>query len=99
MDFARSLPAPSKRAVFTEVVPTSKARYMTASYRRGGAAGRADSRELWRRCPTEPGLVLSARELELLRDVRGRRACVLGSGDNQVVFALAGLGARVTSVD
>jgi ubiquinone/menaquinone biosynthesis C-methylase UbiE len=37
--------------------------------------------------------------LEYLRDIAGKRVCVLGSGDNQVVFALAGLGAQVTSVD
>jgi len=60
---------------------------------------RADSRELWRRCPSEPELVLCDEERELLRGIRGRRVCVLGSGDNQVVFALAGLGALVTSVD
>ena len=59
----------------------------------------ADSRELWRRCPKEPELVLCDRELARLRDVRGRRICVLGSGDNEAVFALAGLGASVTSVD
>lgn len=59
----------------------------------------ADSRGLWRRCPSEPGLVLSDRELEHMGDLHGKRVCVLGSGDNQVVFALAGLGATVTSVD
>ena len=59
----------------------------------------ADSRGLWRRCPTEPELVLSDRELHYLAGIAGRRVCVLGSGDNQVVFALAGLGAIVTSVD
>jgi len=59
----------------------------------------ADSRELWRRCPSEPGLVLCDRELEYLGDIAGKRVCVLGSGDNQVVFALAGLGGVVTSVD
>ena len=59
----------------------------------------ADSRGLWRRCPTEPELVLGAQELRHLADVAGKRVCVLGSGDNQVVFALAGLGAAVTSVD
>ena len=59
----------------------------------------ADSRGLWRRCPSEPELVLSDRELEYLADIRGKRVCVLGSGDNQVVFALAGLGGIVTSVD
>ena len=59
----------------------------------------ADSRGHWRRCPAEPELVLSERELAYLRDIVGKRVCVLGSGDNQVVFALAGLGAVVTSVD
>jgi SAM-dependent methyltransferase len=59
----------------------------------------ADSRGLWRRCPSEPELVLSPKELAYLADIRGKRVAVLGSGDNQVVFALAGLGAAVTSVD
>lgn len=59
----------------------------------------ADSRGLWRRCPSEPELVLSDKELGYLADIRGKNVCVLGSGDNQVVFALAGLGGIVTSVD
>lgn len=59
----------------------------------------ADSRGLWRRCPAEPQLVLCDRELAYLRDIAGKDVCVLGSGDNQVAFALAGLGAKVTSVD
>jgi len=62
-------------------------------------ARKADSRGLWRRCAKKPGLVLSAQELGHLGKVRGKRVCVLGSGDNQAVFALAGLGAAVTSVD
>jgi len=59
----------------------------------------ADSRGLWRRCPTEPELVLCDRELAHLGDIAGKRVCVLGSGDNQVAFARAGMEARVTSVD
>jgi 2-polyprenyl-3-methyl-5-hydroxy-6-metoxy-1,4-benzoquinol methylase len=59
----------------------------------------ADRRGLWQRCPTEPELVLGSRELHYLAGIAGKRVCVLGSGDNQVVFALAGLGASVTSVD
>jgi SAM-dependent methyltransferase len=58
-----------------------------------------EERGLWRRCPTEPELVLRPEELAPLGDLRGRSACVLGSGDNLVVFALAGMGAAVTSVD
>ena len=64
-----------------------------------GWAQRADSHGLWRRCPKEPHLVLCEEELEYLGDIAGKRVAVLGSGDNQVVFAFAGLGASVTSVD
>lgn len=64
-----------------------------------GWARGADLRGLWRRCPAEPEWVLCDRELAYLRKIAGKRVCVLGSGDNQVVFALAGLGALVTSVD
>jgi cation diffusion facilitator CzcD-associated flavoprotein CzcO len=38
-------------------------------------------------------------ELKWLADVAGKSVAVLGSGDNQVVFALAGMGAKVTSID
>jgi len=62
-------------------------------------AKRADFRGFWRRCPSEPELVLSEKELEYLADVRGKHVAVLGSGDNQVAFALAGLGGIVTSID
>ena len=64
-----------------------------------GWARGADARGLWRRCPAEPELVLCDRELAHLRNIAGKRVCVLGSGDNQVAFALAGLGAIVTAVD
>ncbi|HUV39751.1 MAG TPA: class I SAM-dependent methyltransferase [Planctomycetota bacterium] len=59
----------------------------------------ADARDLWPRCHTEPGLVLHEKELAHLTDVAGKQVCVLGSGDSQNVFALAGMGAHVTSVD
>lgn len=59
----------------------------------------ADSRGLWSRCASEPELVLSERERFWLGDLRGKKVVVLGSGDNQAAFALAGLGAKVTSVD
>lgn len=54
---------------------------------------------VWRKCPRKPSLVLCPDELRLLRDVRGKNVCVLGSGDNKVVFALGGTGAQVTSID
>jgi SAM-dependent methyltransferase len=47
----------------------------------------------------DPSLALHPAELNWLTGIAGRSAAVLGSGDNQVAFALAGLGARVTSVD
>jgi SAM-dependent methyltransferase len=46
-----------------------------------------------------PSLALHAVGLEWLRDIAGRKVAVLGSGDNQVAFALAGMGVAVTSVD
>jgi len=62
-------------------------------------ARRADTRGIWRKCHRDPSLALHASELAWLQDVSGKSVAVLGSGDNQVVFALAGMGARVTSVD
>lgn len=59
----------------------------------------ADERGLWRRCARNPELVFAPPELAHLGDVVGREVCVLGSGDNEAVFALAGMGAWVTSVD
>lgn len=60
---------------------------------------REDERGLWRKAAADPSCVLSPAELPFLTDVAGRDACVLGSGDQEVAFALVGLGARVTSVD
>jgi SAM-dependent methyltransferase len=62
-------------------------------------ACRADTRGIWRKCHLDPSLALHASELKWLRDVPGKSVAVLGSGDNQVVFALAGMGATVTSID
>lgn len=62
-------------------------------------AVRPEAEKVWRRCAKAPGLVLAERELHWLGDVAGKRVAVLGSGDNLVVLALAGRGARVTSVD
>ena len=63
---------------------------------------RRDEDPIWRRCHLEPGLGFEGKSLELFQkhiDVAGKRACVLGSGDNHAPFALAGMGATVTSVD
>ncbi len=58
-----------------------------------------DAKGKWREAATNPTVVLLQRELDALGTVSGTKICVLGSGDNVVVFALAGLGAQVTSVD
>jgi ubiquinone/menaquinone biosynthesis C-methylase UbiE len=60
---------------------------------------RIGEKGVWRRCHRHPELVFSHHELAWLQEVSGKRVAVLGSGDNLVVFALAGLGANVTSVD
>lgn len=58
-----------------------------------------DQRGLWRKAHEDPTLVLSPAEMSFLKDVDEKDVCVLGSGDNEVTFALAGLGGHVTSVD
>ena len=58
-----------------------------------------DARVNWRNIPDDIRIALDDVELKYLGDVSGRSACVLGSGDNLVAFALAAAGARVTSVD
>jgi ubiquinone/menaquinone biosynthesis C-methylase UbiE len=58
-----------------------------------------DARGLWMKAYKDPSLVLSPSEIPFLKEFGGKEACVLGSGDNEVAFALVGLGARVTSVD
>ncbi len=62
-----------------------------------------DKDELWRKCLQEPDLAFDGGALSLIqecfRDLSGKKVCVVGSGDNYAVFALAGLGARVTSTD
>ena len=49
----------------------------------------------WRRCPADPAIALIEEELELLRDAAGKNVCVLGSGDNLVVFCPGGDGRAV----
>lgn len=62
-------------------------------------AEKHDKKGTWRVAHQQPEVVFRERELELMGPVRNRDVCVLGSGDNLAVFALAGMGARVTSVD
>lgn len=64
-----------------------------------GYAAMGERSGSWRKVATEPGWAFQPQELALLGSVAGKRACVLGSGDNLAVFALAGLGVEVTSVD
>ena len=58
-----------------------------------------DAQGSWRQAATDPTVVFDPLELSYLGDVKGKQVCVLGSGDNLVAFALAGMGAQVTSVD
>ena len=60
---------------------------------------RSDKQGVWDKCHLDPTLALFPSEIEALGDVNGKKICVLGSGNNCVVFALAGMGADVTSVD
>jgi SAM-dependent methyltransferase len=62
-------------------------------------ADKVDARELSPIAHQQPERVLLPIERGVLGDIAGQRACVLGSGDNLVAFALAGMGAVVTSVD
>ena len=58
---------------------------------------------IWRRCHREPNLAFDCDMLSVIRefltDLKGKEVCVIGSGDNHAAFAMAGLGANVTSVD
>mgnify|MGYP003383384371 CR=1 FL=1 len=62
-----------------------------------------DADQLWRRCPREPELAFEGEVLACIcgyvGDLHGKQVCVIGSGDNYAAFALAGMGARVTSTD
>jgi SAM-dependent methyltransferase len=57
----------------------------------------------WQQCPQHPELAFEGEALDQIRDclgtIAGKDVCVVGSGDNYAAFALAGCGARVTSVD
>lgn len=70
-----------------------------------------DEDQVWRRCHREPELAFDGQALEMIReyagdlarkdagDMAGKDVCVIGSGDNLAAFALAGMGANVTSAD
>jgi ubiquinone/menaquinone biosynthesis C-methylase UbiE len=58
-----------------------------------------DRRGTWKQCAASPELVFVTEELKYFQHISGKKVAVLGSGDNLAVFALAGLGAAVTSVD
>ncbi|MEM7533601.1 MAG: class I SAM-dependent methyltransferase [Chloroflexota bacterium] len=53
----------------------------------------------WEACRDREHEVLRADEQQHLGDIVGKRICVLGSGDNLLVFRFAKLGAQLTSVD
>jgi len=57
----------------------------------------------WRNCPQQPEIAFEGAALEFIKEFvgqpRGKRVCVIGSGDNYAAFALAGMGADVTSTD
>lgn len=59
--------------------------------------------DTWQQCIVDPTLGLERETLKLLDRFIGRlvdkNVCLLASGDNYAAFALAGLGAHVTSVD
>lgn len=62
-----------------------------------------DGDQRWSRCPQQPELAFGGQALAMIHefagDLSGKRACVIGSGDNYAAFALAGMGAAVTSSD
>lgn len=57
----------------------------------------------WRRCDKEPEVAFEGETLtiiqEMVGDLRDKQVCIIGSGDNMAAYALAGLGAVVTSTD
>jgi len=59
--------------------------------------------EYWRECVVNPSKAFEGNSLEFINDcvgdLSGKSICVIGSGDNFAAFALAGLGAKVTSTD
>ncbi len=64
---------------------------------------RTDAEGRWQRSHREAEAAFEPSALAAIREhapsLTGRKACVIASGDNCVAFALAGMGAHVTSVD
>lgn len=64
---------------------------------------RLNRADLWHRCHKEPELAFKGEAFATIReavgDLRDKRVCIIGSGDNMAAYALAGLGAVVTSTD
>lgn len=62
---------------------------------------RVDKQNCWDKCHLDPLIYagMTQTEREAFGNLKGKRACVLGSGNNCMAFALAGLGASVISVD
>lgn len=62
-----------------------------------------DRDQLWRKCCDTPEIAFEGQALELIqyyiKDIATKQICIIGSGDNYAAFALASLGAAVTSVD
>ncbi|MBI2849742.1 MAG: class I SAM-dependent methyltransferase [Chloroflexi bacterium] len=57
----------------------------------------------WRKCAQEPSLAFEGAALDFIKEfageLKGKRVCIIGSGDNYAAFGLAGMGAAVTSTD
>ncbi len=58
-----------------------------------------DRRGNWREITERPELAFAEQERKYFKDIADKKVAVLGSGDNMAVLALAGMDARVTSVD
>ena len=57
----------------------------------------------WRECVRDPSFAFEGHAFEFIQefigDLKDKRVCIVGSGDNHAAFALASLGAEVTSID
>ena len=64
---------------------------------------RHDESGIWQRCGNDPDLAFDCDFLGVARefapDLASKKICVVGSGNNFATFALASLGAKVTSID